>query len=100
MPKNKKYEAWLLERLKDHDEAVAYLNEALEQSLNGDKESERLFLIALKRVADARGGITQLAQKAHLGRESLYKTLSGKGNPRWSSLLPIMQAMDLKIKFA
>jgi len=82
MTKNKKYEDFLSERLKDQDEAIAYLNEALEQSLSGDVESEQLLLIASKRVADARAGITQLAKKAHLGRERLYKTLSGKGNPR------------------
>ncbi|NGX33166.1 MAG: hypothetical protein K1060chlam4_01227, partial [Candidatus Anoxychlamydiales bacterium] len=36
--KNKKYQEWLLEKLKDHDEAIAYLNEALEESLKGDEE--------------------------------------------------------------
>ena len=31
-------------KLKDHDEAVAYLNAALEESLKGDEESQQLFL--------------------------------------------------------
>ena len=38
MVKNKKYEDWLLEKLKDHDQAVAYLNDALEESLKGDEK--------------------------------------------------------------
>ena len=70
-----------IEHLKDHDEAVAYLNAALEESLKGDAESQHLFLTALRNVAEAQGGIGNLAKKAGIGRESLYKTLSEKGNP-------------------
>ncbi len=35
MAKSKNYQEWLLDKLKDHDEAVAYLNAALEESLKG-----------------------------------------------------------------
>lgn len=98
MAKNKKYQDFLLERLKDHDEAVAYLNAALEESLKGDEESQHLFLIALRNVADPRGGIGELAKKAHLGRESLYKTLSGSGNPKWHTLVSLCLAMGLTLR--
>lgn len=80
-PKAHKYEEWLIESLKDHDAAVAYLNAALEESVKGDAESQALLLLALRDVAEAQGGIAKVAKKAHLGRESLYKTLSPKGNP-------------------
>jgi len=40
-----------------HDEAVAYLNAALEESLKGDEESQQFFLIALRNVAEAQGGV-------------------------------------------
>jgi len=43
MGKNKKYQDFLIEQLKDHDEAVAYLNAALEESLKGDEESATSF---------------------------------------------------------
>lgn len=36
MERSKKYRDWLIKRLKDHDEAVAYLNTALEESLKGE----------------------------------------------------------------
>ena len=55
MAKNKKYQEWLIETLKDHDMAVAYLNDALEESLKGDEESQHLFLLALKNVAQVEG---------------------------------------------
>lgn len=87
-----------MEQLKDHEEAVAYLNAALEESLKGDEESQYLFLVALRHVAEAQGGIGVLAQKAHLGRESLYKTLSGTGNPKWYTLVALCAAMGLNLR--
>lgn len=98
--KNKKYQEWLLEKLKDHDEAIAYLNEALEESLKGDEESQYLFLLALRNVAEAQGGIGNLAKKAHVGRESLYKTLSEKGNPKWHTLVSLVIALGLNLRLS
>jgi hypothetical protein len=56
MARSKKYQEFLLEHLADRDEAVAYLNAALEESLKGDEEFQQLFLIALRNVAEAQGG--------------------------------------------
>ena len=98
MAKSKKYQDFLLEQLQDHDQAVAYLNDALEESLKGDAESQHLFLIALRNVAEAQGGISALAKKAHVGRESLYKTLSGTGNPKWHTLVSLCMAMGLNLR--
>lgn len=98
MAKNKKYQEFLMEHLKDHEEAVAYLNAALEESLKGDEESQHLFLIALRNVAEAQGGIGALAKKAHVGRESLYKTLSDQGNPKWHTLVSLVIALGLNLR--
>lgn len=94
------YQESLINRLKDHEQAVTYLNCALEEALKGDEESQKLFLLALKNVAEAQGGISSLAEKAHLGRESLYKTLSSKGNPKWTTLLSLISAMGINLKFS
>ena len=50
MIKNKNYHEWLLEKLKDHDEAAYYLHATLEESLKGDEESQYLFLTALRNM--------------------------------------------------
>ncbi len=100
MAKSKKYQDWLIERLKDHDEAVAYLNAALEESLKGDEESQYLFLMALRNVAEAQGGVGNLAKKAHVGRESLYKTLSEKGNPKWHTLVSLILSLGLNLRLS
>jgi probable addiction module antidote protein len=100
MARSRKYEDFLLEHLQDHGQAVAYLNDALEESLKGDEESQQLFLIALGNVAEVQGGIEALAKKAHVGCESLYKTLSGTGNPKWHTLVSLCMAMGLNLRFA
>lgn len=100
MVRSKKYDDELLEVLKDHKEAVAYLNMALEESMQGDEESQEILLMALRHVAEAQGGVSKLAKKAHVGRESLYKTLSANGNPELRTLAKLSQAMGLKLQFA
>jgi probable addiction module antidote protein len=100
MAKSKNYQKWLLEKLKDHDEAVAYLNAALEESLKGDEESRYLFLVALRNVVEAQGGIGNLAKKTRMGRESLYKTLSEKGNPKWHTLISLVIALGLNLRLS
>ena len=90
--KSVSYEDGLMERLKDPQYAAGYLETAM-----NDKESnpEELFLIALRDVAKAYG-FTHIAKKSHLGRESLYKALSKKGDPRLSTLTSVLDAIGLK----
>jgi probable addiction module antidote protein len=78
----------------DPELAVEYLNTALENS-----ENPGVFLIALRRVAEARGGIAKVAKAAGIERESLYRALSKKGNPRMSTLVAVTRAMGLKLTF-
>jgi probable addiction module antidote protein len=91
MPKIYSYQKDLIESLKDPCEAAAYLNAAIEE---GDRA---VFLLALRNVAEARGGMTALAEKANLSRESLYKMLSTKGNPEIKSLYTLLHAMGLRL---
>lgn len=100
MARSRNYQDFLMEQLQDHDFAVAYLNEALNESLKGDEESRKLFLMALRNVAEAQGGVGALAKKAHVGRESLYKTLSGTGNPKWHTLVSLCMAMGLNLRLS
>lgn len=92
------YNEDLLESLKDHDEAVAYLNAAIEESLKGDPESQKLFLKALRNVAQAQGNFSDLARRANLRRENVYKMLSEKGNPELKSLGALLHAMGLQLR--
>ena len=97
MARSKKFNDLLIESLKDKDEAIAYLNAILEDCKEGDEESQKLLLLALKNIAEAQGGVARLAKKTGLGRESLYKTLSSKGNPRLTTLTLLISALGLNL---
>ena len=77
----------------DHEIAV-YLEGMLE---DGDP---RLIPIALRTVAEAVGGMAALATRTGLSRETLYRTLSPKGNPRLDTLSAILDAFGLRLAVA
>jgi probable addiction module antidote protein len=78
------------EYLKSEDDMAAYLEVALE---DGDPA---LITHTLGVIARARG-ISHVARKTGLGRESLYKALSPEGNPAFSTVLKVVQALGLKL---
>ncbi len=89
------YEEGLRKRLKDPEYAAEYLTACFESK---EGNAEELFLMALRDVAKAHSFQT-VAKKAKLGRESLYKAISNKGNPKLSTLTAILQAVGIKINF-
>lgn len=99
MVRYRDYNEELIEYLKDHDEAVAYLNAAWEESLKGDEESQQLFLLALRNVAEAQGGLGKLAKKVHIRREQLYRILSPRGNPGLKIVRALLIALSVNLKF-
>ena len=89
----KSHMEFLGEYLKTPKNAIAYLNEALKD------EDERLFIKALSNVARVYGGgMAKIARKANVGRESLYKTLSGRSNPKFKNIYSVLNAMGLGIE--
>jgi probable addiction module antidote protein len=52
---------------------------------------------ALGTIARARG-MTQLAQQIGVGRESLYKSLSGDANPSFETILKVVNAFGLQLR--
>ena len=57
----------------------------------------RAVPVALRTGADALGGMAALAEKTGLSRETLYRTLSDKGNPRLDTLGAILEAFGLRL---
>jgi probable addiction module antidote protein len=95
MPKTKiKTFPWdAAEHLKTDEDIACYLDTVFE---DGDPA---LIAAALGDVARAKG-MTQIAQQAGLGRESLYKALSPEGNPEFATVLKVVRALGLKLKVA
>lgn len=87
------HEEAMVRELRERPEfAAEYLKAALEQT-----DEPEVLLIALRRVAEARGGVAKVAKAAGIERESLYRALSARGNPRWSTLVAVTRAMGLKL---
>jgi probable addiction module antidote protein len=72
--------------------AAEYLKAAME-----DTEEPQVLLLALRQIAEARGGISKVAKAAGIERESLYRALSPRGNPRLSTLFAVTRAMGLAL---
>lgn len=79
------------EYLKSEEDMANYLEAAFEE---GDPS---LVAAALGDVARAKG-MSQIAEAAGLGRESLYKALSADGNPEFATVLKVVQALGLRLK--
>ncbi len=91
MVTSRKYQNSLIEALRDPKEAAAYLDAALEA---GDRGA---FLLAIRNVIDALGGMSQMARHTGLNRENLYRVLSEQGNPELNSLEKLLKGMGLRL---
>lgn len=92
MKRFKDYHKELLQELKNPKEAVAYLNAALEVA---DKAA---FLMALRNVVEAQGGIGKISRSIKQHRVSLYKMLSEKGNPELESLMMVLKVTGMRFQ--
>lgn len=88
----KDYRQTLMQRLQNPELAILYLNEALKE------KDQRIFLLALKDVLEAKGGgLALIAKEAQLNRQNLYRIFSKKGNPRWDSLTALFNVLGLQV---
>src|SRR3989338_9574845 len=91
----KSYHDELIVSLKNTKEADLYLRIAMEE-YHEDGDAEAL-LVALCNIAEARGGIGQLAKKTHLNRQNLYNVLSKKGNPTLDTFDLILKGLGYRL---
>ncbi len=77
--------------LNTKEDIALYLEAAFEE---GDPA---LIAAALGDAARAKG-MTKVAAEAGLGRESLYKALSPKGNPEFATVLKVIRALGLRLR--
>ena len=78
------------------EDITAYLNAAIEEM----DDDPRLLMKAFRNVAEARGGVSELARQANLDRVALSRALSGRRNPRLDTLAKLAAACGVKLSFA
>jgi probable addiction module antidote protein len=86
------YRKILQQKLDDPETAAEYLTACYE-------EGPEVFLVGLRDVVEAQGGVARAAKLSKLNRESLYRLFSRDGNPRLSSLRSVLSALGLKVSF-
>lgn len=94
--RTKSYKDFLDGTLRDPEEAVAYLREAIDQVRKG--EDLELFFLALRDVVRA-NGVSKVAKKTSKSRPSLYKSLSKNGDPKFSTVLDILNSLNVRLDF-
>ena len=90
------YHEWEVQELReDREFALEYLKNALESLDNPEERS--VSLVMLRALAEAYGGLGAIAKQAGISRESLYRSLSPKGNPTLKTLVAVVNTMGLRL---
>ena len=92
LPASRPHAEWLHEQLQDPVFAAEYLSAAVE-------DEPAVYLSALRQVAEAHG-MAKIAKAAGIPRESLYRALGERGNPRLSTLTAVMKATGMRFAAA
>ncbi len=80
----------VVDYLKTDKDMAEYLEAAMEDG------HPAVIATAIGNIARAKG-MTQVARKAGIGRVSLYKALSPKGNPEFATILKVVKALGLRL---
>ncbi|MFO7776030.1 MAG: putative addiction module antidote protein [Candidatus Hydrogenedentota bacterium] len=92
--KNERTSVWdAAEHLVTEEDMAAYFEAALEEN------DPSLIAAVLGDIARAKG-MSEIARKAGLGRESLYTALSPEGNPEFATILKVVNALGLRLHAA
>lgn len=89
------FKEYHVEKLKNPKEARAYLSLAL-ADFEKDNDADD-FLLAIRDVAQAQGGIGKLAQETRLNRQNLYKALSKQGNPQLETVSVVLRGLGFRL---
>lgn len=88
------YQDDLLKRLASSKYAAKYLKAAFD---DGDEPG---FLLALRNVVEAHGGMSKIAADSEVTRQHLHRILSEEGNPTLSTLKSVLNAVGIDIDFS
>ncbi|MES2615662.1 MAG: transcriptional regulator [Bdellovibrionota bacterium] len=89
------YHDSLIQSLQDPNELEAYIKVAIEDYQ--ETHDIKSLLVSLRNVAEAKGGMSKLAEKTKLNRQSLYKTLSLNGNPRLNTFEIVLNELGFQL---
>jgi probable addiction module antidote protein len=87
----KTYKWDMANHIKTKDDVIGYLEAALEEN-----DTELLFEV-IGDIARSEG-MAQLSRELNLSRESLYRSFSRAGNPSFTTVVKLLDALGYKLK--
>ncbi len=81
--------------LKTSEDVATYLNVVIE-----DMDDPRLLMVAFRNIAEAQGGVSEIARRIAMDRVALSRALSGRRNPRLDTLAKIAEACGVRLQFS
>ncbi|MGE3954877.1 MAG: addiction module antidote protein [Parachlamydiales bacterium] len=86
------YLEFLDQQLQDPTFALGYLNEGMHD------EEPKTFLVVLGDILRCQGkSVAQVAKATGISREHLHRMLSLKGNPTFTTILALLDALDFEL---
>ena len=89
------YDEYLIETLKNPQEAEGYLNASLEAYLE-DNDVQALML-SLEHLARAKYSITEVAKRTGIPRQNLYKIFDNELNPNFNTIFTLIKSLGFKL---
>jgi len=91
-------ESWIEHYRKHPKELKSYIKISLAEYQKEGDEKEFLYSLAL--ATKAAGGFSKLSRHTGLNRANLYRALSNKKDPRFSTVVSVLQSLGLSLKVA
>lgn len=91
----RKYDEYLIETLKDPNEAEGYLNASLEAYME-DNDAAALML-SLEHLARAKYSITEVSKQTGIPRQNLYKIFDNETNPNFNTIFTLIKSLGFKL---
>ncbi len=88
--KGSSFNDYLEERLKDPELACHFIAEAIEEN------DPDYLKVALGEIVKAYG-VAYISEQSGIGRQTIYKMLSEKGNPTHKNLVAILDTLGLEL---
>jgi len=90
------YHEWEVKELREDREFAVEVAKVAVEGLNSPEERGG-SLLSLRAITEACGGYDQVAAQAGISRESLYRSLSPKGNPTLKTLIAVLKTLGLRL---
>ena len=90
------YEEYLIESLKDPEEAEAYLEASLEAYME-DNDIKALML-AFEHLARAKYSVSEMARQAGISRQHLYRIFDNETSPNFNTVMTIIKSLGFTLE--